>query len=142
MDNTGIIDECAKAGGQIKQVIPIGTIAGKAGYVGDQNDTDLFDTNLGDKGLKANALKRTGAGFSQIIVNDFDEILRPAKSAGVLDEPVLHVFAFQIVLDLLHRGLAYIDNGKAMAMMRLYFGSEISAQVHAPPPDPEDSSEA
>ena len=71
----------------------------------------MAKADFGDKALKSRPPLGRGARAAEIIVDDGNPRARPAKVAGMVDKPVLHLRRFTMVLQLLEGRLPDVDDG-------------------------------
>jgi hypothetical protein len=125
MGGRGIVDAVAIGnqaliiGTQIEQGIPIGAVAGEAGALIAQHDTDLSQSHLGQQGLIAVTARGALGRASQIRFDHFDALIGPPQVAGMLAHGVLELLALGVGQHLMAGGLPNVDDGFATEMMRL-----------------------
>jgi hypothetical protein len=70
----------------------------------------MAKADLGDKALEPRPPLCRSAGATEIIVNDRDPGPGPAKTAGMIDKPVLDAGRLPVLLQLLQRRLPDVDD--------------------------------
>ena len=79
IDAIGIADQCIGKAGEIDEPVPIGVIASEPLHLEPEHKTDACERHFGGETGKARSRDRAGTGKAEILVNDNDSILRPAK---------------------------------------------------------------
>jgi hypothetical protein len=90
--------------------VPVAVQARQPGDLGHQDDADLAQADRGDEALEAGAVPAAGARQAKVIVDHPDRRLRPAHLPGAARQVILAAGALLVVLDLLRRGLADVDD--------------------------------
>jgi hypothetical protein len=115
---------------ELKQVVPVATIAGEPGGVEAQHGSDLSGTEPCHEPLEAGPRHHATGGTAEIVIDHLDVAEPPTP--GDLDELVLPPLALEVALDLCLRGLPNINHSLTVQHRGR---QEISARHrHAPPP--------
>src|SRR5262245_40743130 len=125
IDAIGIANERIGKTGEIDETVPIGVIAGEPRDLETEHETDACESHFGGEAGKAGPCDRAGTGKPEILVNDNDSILRPAKFTSLDRKRILPLGRLAIVLDLGGTGLAQIDDRLAREMACSDLGSLI-----------------
>src|SRR6266436_9625890 len=70
IEAVSIADERVGEAAEIEQAIPVGVIAGEAGDLKTEHDSDMPERNLGGEACKSVALDDAGSGNSEVLVDD------------------------------------------------------------------------
>jgi hypothetical protein len=132
IETIGIADQRVSETGEIDEAIPFGIVACQTRDFEAEHKAHPRQCHFGDQSGEAGAGRGTGAGKTEILVDD-DPFGGPTKLAGLVGERVLLVGRFAVVLDLSGARLTQIDNRLARKMA----GRDLGALTHrSPPPQP------
>src|SRR5262245_9492559 len=131
IDAIGIAEQCIGEAGEIDEPVPIAVLASEPLHLAPEQKTDACEGHFGCETGEAGRRARGGTGKAEILVNDNDSILRPAKLTCLGRKRILTLGRLAIVLDLGGAGLAQIDDRLAAEVV----GSDLGALIHrASPP--------
>ncbi len=125
VDAVAVADQSLGDAAEIEQAIPIGIVACHARDFQREHDADVAERNFRSHARKSRALGESGAGYTQVFVDDGHLLLGPTEFPCFLDQSMLARGGLAVVLDLIGRGLANVDKGSALGMGGLYFGQVI-----------------
>jgi hypothetical protein len=100
IDAVRIADQRIGETGEVDEAVPIGIVASEPGHLEAEHEADTGKRDFGRQTLEAGAYNGAGAGDAEILVDDNDAIVRPAKLARLGCKRVLSVGRSAIVLDL------------------------------------------
>ena len=100
----------------LDKLLPIAAVACETRDLPSCHRTDLAEANFGDHAFEASARGSACCRAAKVIIDDFD--LRPAKLHKAVTHSVLEYLALAVVLNLMGRGLAYIEHGLARPVLR------------------------
>jgi len=106
---------------EIEQAIPVGIVARHAGDFEAEHDAGVAESHFRGHAGEPGALGESGAGHSQVFVDDNHLFLGPTEFARFLDQSILARGGLAVVLDLGRGRLANVDEGGALGMAGLYF---------------------
>ena len=132
IDAVGIADQGIGQAGKVDQAVPLGVIAGEAGYFEAEHEANPGERHLGGQACEARARDRARTGEAKIFVDDDDALVGPAKVPGPSGQRVLPVRRLPVVFDLRGAGLAQIHDGLAGEMI----SHDLGALIHRSPPPP------
>jgi hypothetical protein len=100
-------------------LLPVPTVAGKAGNFPGGHGPDSAERYFGHHPFKARSHDTAGSRTTQVLIDYFN--LRPAQLPEALFHGVLQSTTFLMVRDLVQRGLADIQYGFALLVARSNF---------------------
>ena len=135
----GVAKEGVEHGTNLEQLVPVPARARQARHFHAEHEANVAEPNLGDKALKAGTALDRCARASLVVVDDNNGLTRPAELNSALDQGILQPGRLPVVLNLLHRGLADVDHGRARAvaavdLVRHIQGGWESSLHHRPSP--------
>jgi hypothetical protein len=77
----------------------------------------MAETDFCDQPLRAGAALGGSGREAEIFVDDHDLKARPTQPAGAISQAVLEAGGFAVMLDLLERGQADVDDGKPIKVV-------------------------
>ena len=89
VDTVGVGDQGVGQRTQVKQLIPVGVVAGQPGHLDPQDDPDLPQADIGDQLLEPQPPIRAGTGLAQVSVDGNDLGGVPAQVPGPFGQLVL-----------------------------------------------------
>ena len=101
---------------KVDEAVPVGVVTGKARYLEAEHETDTAERDFGDEAGKPRSNDRAGPGEAEVLVDDYDSLVGPAKLAGLDCQGVLAVRRFPVMFYLIGTGLPQVHNGKASEM--------------------------
>lgn len=131
IDAVLIGDERAEHRAELDDAVPITIQSRQPGDLGHQDDADFAQADRGDEALEPGAVATTGARQAEVVVDHPDCRLRPAHLPSAARQVILAAGALLVVLDLLRRGLADVDDSLQPQVARLDLGH---ARGHGSPP--------
>ncbi len=117
-----IADQSVGDAAEIEQAIPIGIIAREARNFETKDDADSAESNFGGQACEAGALGHTGAGKTEVLINEDHLLVGPTELPCPLGQRVLPRGRFPVLLHLGGGGLAYINDGSSLNMSRFDLG--------------------
>src|SRR5262249_30516354 len=114
-----IPDQAMPVTTQIEQLVPIGTVASQAGNVVGEDDPYLLEVDARDQLLEARATYGAAPRHAQVSIDDLNAVGFPAEVTGAVMERILEFQTLLVIEDLLRAGLAQINDGLTLSMMRL-----------------------
>jgi hypothetical protein len=130
VDPVGVGDQRVGHPGQIQQPVPVGIVAGQAGNLQRQHDTDLTQPDLGGQFGESGPAGGRRAGDTLILVDDLDAAAWPAQTHRTAGQIILAGSRFPVAVHLGKRRLAHIDDCGA-AQMRC---GDLAVLTHRRPP--------
>jgi hypothetical protein len=124
-------DERAEHRAELDDAVPVAVQARQPGDLGHHDDADLAQADRRDQALEAETPLAAGSRQAEVVVDHPDRRLRPAHLPGAARQVILAAGALLVVLDLLRRGLADVDDGLQPQVARLDLGR---ARGHGSPP--------
>jgi hypothetical protein len=97
IDAVGIPDQRVGEAGEVDEAVPIGVVARKARHLQTEHQSDMGECNLGSEPREAGSCNRTGAGEAEVLADDENAILGPARLARLAGERMLPLRRFAIV---------------------------------------------
>jgi len=94
--------------------MPVAAGARQTRHLDAEHQPDIAKADLGDKPLKAQSALDAGARAAEIVVDDDDPLSYPAKLRRPIRERVLELCGLLMALNLLHRGLADINDRQTL----------------------------
>src|SRR5262249_40803903 len=85
-----------------------------AAHLDTENDADVIQTDRGQEALEAAAAFGRRAAVSLVLIDDLDLVGAPSQFGGTTDKCVLQVLGLPSVDHLVRRGLADVDDGRAL----------------------------
>jgi hypothetical protein len=142
VDAVAVGDQRAGEGADLEQLVPVAAGPGEPRHLEPEHQAHVAEPDLGHQTLEARPPFGRGAGAAEVVVDDADARPRPAQVAGPLGEPVLQRRGLAVVLQLLQRRLADVDDGQPVKMpgldlaRRHQVGPALRRRPHGPPPLP------
>ena len=116
-----IDDEGGRERTNLDEAIPITAGAGEARSFQAEDGAGMSEAHFGDEELEAIAPYRRNTGMALILVDDGDMLAGPSQVEGALHQVILARGAASVVAHLHEGGLADIDEGVPIEMLRLDF---------------------
>src|SRR4051794_32053537 len=142
VDAVAVGDQRAGEGADLEQLVPVAAGPGEPRHLEPEHQADVAEPDLGHQALEARPPLGRGAGAAEVVVDDADARPRPARAVGPLGEPVLQRGRLAVLLQLLQRGLADVDDGQPVKVAGLdparqhQVGPALRRRPHGPPPLP------
>jgi len=130
VDRLLIPDKAMTVTAQIKKLIPICAITCQTGDIVCEYDTDLPQVDTRHEFLETRAANGAAASDPQVGINDLNIRSIPAECARTFGKRVLEPKALLVIQDLLWAGLAGVDDGMTLKMVRL----NVLGRSHGEPP--------
>src|SRR5215831_3470308 len=131
VDTVAVSDQRVGDATEIEQAIPVSVVARHAGDFEAEHDADVAERHLGGHACEPGTLGESGAGQTQVFVDDDHLLFGPTEFLCFLTQSILAHRGFAVVFDLGRGGLANVDEGGALDMVGLHLGQVI----HDFPPD-------
>ena len=131
VDAVAVGDQRAGQGADLEQLVPVAAGPGEPRHLEPEHQADMAEPDLGHQALEARPALGRGAGAAEVVVDDADARPRPAQPAGALGEPVLQRRRLAMLLELLQRGLADVDDGQPVKMAGLDLARQHQARLVA-----------
>ena len=125
-----VADQNLIVGGEVEQLIPVGAVAGEARDIGDQDQADFAQADIGVEPLEAIAFAAADGRFAQVFIDDHNLGGRPPQLHCTILQLILQILRFEMLAHLFERRLANIDIDVAAQMACADFG----LVIHAAPP--------
>ena len=129
VDAVAVGDQRAGEGADLEQLVPVAAGPGEPRHLEPEHQADVAEPDLGHQALEARPALGRGAGAAEVVVDDADARPRPAQPAGPLGEPVLQRRGLAVLLELLQRGLADVDDGQPVKMAGLDLARQHQARL-------------
>ncbi len=94
--------------------MPIAVGAGQAAHLQAEDQADVVEGDLGQESLEAGPPLDRLAAPAQVLVDGRDPVACPAEGDGAVGQGILPGGGLLMVADLLRRGLADVDEGRAI----------------------------
>ena len=131
IDPIGIADQRTEQPADLEQLIPVTRTARQARDFQPQHHADMIETHLQYQALKPRPAFRARPRTALVVVDDHHLRRRPAELNGPLGQGVLPSRRLPVVLDLLQRRLAHIDDRQALQMRGLNLAADRVAHRHS-----------
>ena len=100
VETLAIRDQDCEHRAELEQLVPVAIVAGEPRSVEADHKAGITEANLSDQLLETVALHAPRARFAEILVDDLHTLMGPSQSDGAVDEPVLQLRAFLVLLHL------------------------------------------
>ena len=114
VEPVGVGQQHAEAGAQLQQLVPVLARAGQPAHLQAEDQPDVVEGDLGQQPLEPGPALDRLAALAQVVVDDGDAVAGPAEGDGAVGQGVLAGGRLLVVDDLLGRGLADVDDGRAV----------------------------
>ena len=114
VDRVGVGQEHAEAGAELEQLVPVAVGAGQPAHLQAEDQADVVEGDLGQEPLEAGPALDRLAALAQVVVDRRDAVAGPAEGDGAVGQGVLAGGGLLMVDHLLGRGLADVDEGRAV----------------------------
>src|SRR5207237_9925473 len=101
VDAVAVADQSLGDAAEIEQAIPIGIVACHARDFQREHDADVAERNFRSHARKSRALGESGAGYTQVFVDDGHLLLGPTEFPCFVDQSMLARGGLAVVLDLI-----------------------------------------
>ena len=119
IDAVAVGDQRAGQSADLEQMVPVAARSGETRDLEPEHQAHTAEPDLGHHPLEARPAFGRGAGAAEIVVDDADAWPRPAQPAGAFGQPILQCRGLAVLLELLQRGLADVDDGQPVKMAGL-----------------------
>jgi hypothetical protein len=106
----GVAEQRTKHRTQLEQLVPVSARSGQATHFNAQHDAHMSQRDFSQQTLKSSAPFNRSSTDTQVLINHFDPLPRPAQRGRAIDEPILHLRRLDILFDLLGARLANVDD--------------------------------
>jgi hypothetical protein len=130
IDAICIADQRVGEAAEVDEAVPIGVVARQARDLESEHEADVGECDFGGEAGEARSRNKAGTGEPEILIDDDDAIIGPAKFTGFGGKRILSIGRLAIVLDLGGARLAQVDDGLAGQMA----GRDLGAFIHRLPP--------
>lgn len=132
---TGVVDaieianERFEKGTDFEQLMPVLRGTCETGNIDAQDETDMVEADLSYELLEAQSSFDRSCRLTEVIINDENAFFGPTESDRAFDETILQAGRFLMFHDLLHGGLADVNNSEAIEVMGKNFVKALGRQI-------------
>src|SRR5882762_6793230 len=84
---------------EVDEAVPVGIVARQARDLESEHEADVGERDCGGEAGEARSRDKTGAGKPEVLVDDDDAVVGPAKLTGFGGKCILPIGRLAIVLD-------------------------------------------
>src|SRR5580692_3385130 len=132
VETVAIPDESIGDAAEIEEAVPVSIVARHARDFQGEHDADVAERHFRGQACEAGTLRESGAGHTQVFVDDGHLFLGPTQLTSFDDQSILASRGFAVGLDLRRAGLANVDESCPLDMTGFYFARIIHDSLRSP----------
>jgi hypothetical protein len=133
VDRVGVGQEHAEPGTELEQLVPVPVRPGQTAHLQAEDPPDVVECDLGQEPLEPGPSLDRLAALAQVVVDRRHPVPRPSEGDGAVGQGVLAGGGLVVFDHLLGRGLADVDEGRAVEVPGPELGRP-EGVIHGRPP--------